>query len=175
MDTNIYLLLLLAAPNKLDSKKLFSRVLFGNKSRDLSEKSLYLPRRGLSRRIKWMQFVCSCRRYFKGWCKVQGSWKAGRRLRMGLRCAWAREIREIMAARIRTPLVHTRPHSPRETDRSEQFQWGLVTSSGGNSLDNNHLLFLNGIDAGGRRLARRIRRNKENNNSTPTSFSILRL
>lgn len=65
---------------------------------------------------------------------------------VGVHCAWAREIREIMAARIRTPLVHTRPHSPRETDRWT-VSMGPGHHSGGNSPDNNHLLFLNGIDA----------------------------
>lgn len=146
------------------NKKFFSRALFGNKSRDLSEKSLYLPRHGLSRRIKWMQFVCSCRQYFRGGARYRGGWKVGRRHRVGVRCAWAREIREIMAARIRAPLVHTRPHSPRETDRWT-VPMGPGHHSGGNSFDNNHLLFLNGLDAVGRRLVHRIGRNKENNNS----------
>jgi hypothetical protein len=51
-----------------------------------------------------------------------------------------------MVARIRTPLVHTRPHSPRETDH-RTVPMGPGCHSGGNSPDNNHLLFLNGVDA----------------------------
>lgn len=61
-------------------------------------------------------------------------------------CAWTREIREIMVARIRAPLVHTRPHAPGETDR-RTVPMGPARHSAGNSLDNNHLLFLNGVDA----------------------------
>lgn len=61
-------------------------------------------------------------------------------------CAWTREIREIMVARIRALLVHTRPHAPRETDH-RTVPMGPARHSGGNSLYNNHLLFLNGVDA----------------------------
>lgn len=62
--------------NKSGCKKLsrLFTLLPGNKSRDLSQKSLYLRRCGLSRRIKWMQFVCSCRRYFR-----DGARRGGRR------------------------------------------------------------------------------------------------
>lgn len=51
-----------------------------------------------------------------------------------------------MVARIRAPLVHTRPHAPRETDH-RTVPMGPARHSAGNSLDNNHLLFLNGVDA----------------------------
>lgn len=143
-------------PDKSGCKKCsLGSLLPGDKSRDLSQKSLYLPRRGLPRRIKWMQFVCSCRRYFRDGARY-GEGEEGEQLKgrptaagwwtVGVHCAWAREIREIMAARIRTPLVHTRPHSPRETDRWT-VSMGPGHHSGGNSPDNNHLLFLNGIDA----------------------------
>lgn len=72
-----------------------------------------------------------------GWVAAEDGW-AG--------CAWTREIREIMVVRIRALLVHTRPHAPRETDH-RTVPMGPARHSGGNSLDNNHLLFLNGVDA----------------------------
>lgn len=61
-------------------------------------------------------------------------------------CMDSRDTRNNGSTYTRVPLVHTRPHAPRATDH-RTVPMGPARHYGGNSLDNNHLLFLNGVDA----------------------------
>lgn len=120
------------------SKKLSSYSLFTYKFRDLSQKSLYLPRRGLSRRIKWMQFVCSCRRYFRGGISEGGEKEVGGKASRWRRvvnpwsgvalCMGSRDTRNNGSTYTHAGRLYRRGHIRRGKLTAEQFQWGLVTT-----------------------------------------------